>query len=418
MSFKKFNQYLLERYPTVWNTKILTVLGMSILAHLLFFVLGFGSYNPEDYRSTEFEGGLTFFHVIISILILLYWVVSMSKNNAFEDYYPTSALQLFTQFLHFFVIVFSVTTFYFSYKLGVVAYAKNNLFETELKQDIDKVNKGAIFLSNKHNSYAYNLFHQTAYSSYYNYGKFFISTDGEREEFNKYVCSVLDSPNHRQKITKILQDFLEVADKYNIRHNLTVESWLDVVYSDKQNHFGVYETIGTSQYDKGLYIESYELQYELQRKRNLFSPKFEEKVHFFLWFSLAISLALFMVRTTGLRLFLFTIVYSSLISIFVGLLILMSGLPDKSIAMIPLFVCLIIIVLPYATIIKNSDRLSGILLNMSLPAFPLALLFLLILNDDSDFSPEKVSFFFFVLTIQFVFTRTFLIKKWKGLPEA
>jgi len=39
------NKYLLERYPTIWNTHIVWVLPLALLAQVLFFIGGFFFFN-------------------------------------------------------------------------------------------------------------------------------------------------------------------------------------------------------------------------------------------------------------------------------------------------------------------------------------------------------------------------------------
>ena len=49
------NKYLLERYPTIWNTHIVWVLPLALLAQVLFFIGGFCLINDDmlkdDYYS-------------------------------------------------------------------------------------------------------------------------------------------------------------------------------------------------------------------------------------------------------------------------------------------------------------------------------------------------------------------------------
>ena len=44
---KKIEQYLLERYPSLWNTKIVWLLGIAFCAHLFFFLFVFFIHRKE-----------------------------------------------------------------------------------------------------------------------------------------------------------------------------------------------------------------------------------------------------------------------------------------------------------------------------------------------------------------------------------
>ena len=121
---KKIEQYLLERYPSLWNTKIVWLLGIAFCAHLFFFLFGFFSVNEEDFSTKYFGTIEKFFPIafllnfVISTLLLVGWLVQMSKNNAFKHFYPSNALKLFGQFVQYFLIVFASISFFISFVMG------------------------------------------------------------------------------------------------------------------------------------------------------------------------------------------------------------------------------------------------------------------------------------------------------------
>ena len=121
---KKIEQYLLERYPSLWNTKVVWLLGIALCAHLFFFLFGFFSVNEEDFSTKYFGTIEKFFPIafllnfVISTLLLVGWLVQMSKNNAFKHFYPSNALKLFGQFVQYFLIVFASISFFISFVMG------------------------------------------------------------------------------------------------------------------------------------------------------------------------------------------------------------------------------------------------------------------------------------------------------------
>lgn len=149
----KINQYLLERYPTIWNTKIVWMLLISLLIHIVFFVIGYVSHiNPESlqYRNVVgdyFTSGLVLAHIIISILLVVGWVVSLLKNNAFKNFYPSNNFKLFGQFVQYFIILFLSTTFYFSYILGFEQFVKQNYKDEDMAAKTEIINVANAFLS-------------------------------------------------------------------------------------------------------------------------------------------------------------------------------------------------------------------------------------------------------------------------------
>lgn len=158
----KTNQYLLERYPTIWNTRLVWMLLAAATLHLLFFVFGFFTLtNPEmlqERRVTNlfFENGSIFLSVIISILLVVTWIIYMFKNNAFKNFYPTTRLKLFGQFILYLVIVLSCTTFYISYQYGMKTYIASTYSEEQLNKEIEVANDAYLFLSEKLENYTLN----------------------------------------------------------------------------------------------------------------------------------------------------------------------------------------------------------------------------------------------------------------------
>lgn len=157
----KTNQYLLERYPIIWNTRILWMLATALLLHLLFFFYGYFSMsNPEslqqyDATSVFFTNGGIFIHIIVSVLLIVFWLIMMFRNNAFKSFYPTRSLGLLKQFAAYFVIVFASISFYYSFEAGLKIYIDTTYNDERFDKDINLVNRAALFFS--HNIIDYTL---------------------------------------------------------------------------------------------------------------------------------------------------------------------------------------------------------------------------------------------------------------------
>ncbi len=151
--FTKIDQYLLENYPTIWNTKIVWMLLVNVIIHILFFFIGFFSHaNPESLQTTNvisdyFTEGLIFVNLIISLLIIVVWLVMMFKNNSFKNFYPSSNHKLFFQFFQYFIIFLAATTFYYSYMAGFKLFIITKYDEVSMKKKIETINKAAPFLT-------------------------------------------------------------------------------------------------------------------------------------------------------------------------------------------------------------------------------------------------------------------------------
>lgn len=149
----QLNQYLLEKYPSLWNTKIMWMLLSAIIVHIVFFLIGFTSHqNPKSLQHSNavndyFSNGLIYINIIISLLMLVTWIILMFKNNAFKNFYPQSRLQLFFQFVQYFVIIFACITFYFSYMFGFKLFVTQKYKDDKMIKNIEIINKAAPFLS-------------------------------------------------------------------------------------------------------------------------------------------------------------------------------------------------------------------------------------------------------------------------------
>ena len=105
------NKYLLERYPTIWNTHIVWVLPLALLAQILFFIGGFCLINDDMLKDSyysiysSYEGIPLILNLIVSVLLLVGWLIYLFRNNALQHFYPLKARQLFGQFVCFFLTI-------------------------------------------------------------------------------------------------------------------------------------------------------------------------------------------------------------------------------------------------------------------------------------------------------------------------
>jgi MFS family permease len=144
---KDKNRFLLENHPTLWNTKILWMLSVSLVLHVLFYLFGILSVtNPEslqEYRviNNFFGNGVILLSIIISVLLLVVWMIAMFRNNAFKNFYPFTRVKLFKHFMSYFVIFMATTTFYYSFTLGMQTYVSISYNDERMERDIERINK-------------------------------------------------------------------------------------------------------------------------------------------------------------------------------------------------------------------------------------------------------------------------------------
>ncbi len=158
----KTNAYLLERFPTLWNTRIVWVLASSLILHLLFFLGGYfilsNVTHLHDWGAANLylKNGTVYMGIIISILQIVFWLIFLLKNNAFKNYYPTTRKKLWLHFLLYFMAFFICSTYYYSYTLGIKAYTAVHYPDEAFEKDVEAANKARIFFSHNIKNYTLN----------------------------------------------------------------------------------------------------------------------------------------------------------------------------------------------------------------------------------------------------------------------
>lgn len=236
----QINQYLLERYPTIWNTKLVWMLAIALVIHILFFIVGYishidpASLHGENAINDYFTQGMIFVHLIISVLMIVGWLVMMFKNNSFKNFYPTSKLKLFGQYLQYVVIIFVSISFYFSYMFGFRTFINQKYEDKEFQKNIELINKTYPFLSQDLELYTVEnrLFPKGFYDSYcekdsykIDVGKPYITYHDRIYQFwslytktvtkkDKYGSYIYPEPEKSQNIEDVLSDEKDKSKTY------------------------------------------------------------------------------------------------------------------------------------------------------------------------------------------------------------
>ncbi len=575
----KTNQHLLERYPLLWNTKAVWMLATALILHICFFLFGLTALmNPETLHDRSafyifFENGSVFFSIMISILMLVIWLIYLFKNNAFKNFYPTSAFALFKQFLLFFIILLFSTSFYYSYTAGVKTYIVNTYEEESVENEIALANKVAPFLSQSINDYTINnliypqpfdtlycetdedyidfssvyyqygnrnyqyyslkefivkdeeytrsfydtkdsLKHKLAYyknldsstvyylkdkvvdvtthlkttaPSYYNYSDLFY-TKTQQKLFNKNIYypirnrdindheltlakkiqktnqELLDR-NNPEEIKQLLSDYLVLLNKYSVEHNLTIDNWFNLIYTQdpfklkklirgrkkKQGYpYSNYDSEEEERYKAlitNYYIESSDLKSAFENIDEIRDTKIiSENIHIFIWISFTIAMLIFVFRLTGLRALLFSIVASGLLGIVIGLCATVFdyifSIRGKNLEFFVVYLTLFIgtFILFTALFLTNKlkKQIISVFINITLVGFvPYVFLIIGLISmhqrsrwNEIPYTQQNTeftslidyfgldwSYILLIIGILFVFLFSKTVLKWKALPE-
>jgi hypothetical protein len=405
------NKKLLENYPLLWNTKIIWMVLVNLIIHFVFFLIGYLTVNNladiksrYNLESFYFNDSALYYNLLISIIILLVWVIFYLRNNAFKSNYSFNKNMLFKQFCCILFIVFISISQFFSFKAGLTLKIRSLYDWEEVKKDINKFNKLALFLvqneddydiknkeypkpfplkiaiSNenidnvdtsktylKKDSLKYQFYHfneslwnedvkqnpslkyfdnksdfkyrivkdVSAFKAFlepslFNFSKttFEVSSDfSESDILIKFYEEIL-TKNDKYEIRTLLENGIVLADKYEIKHNLTVEKWFPIVYNPL--NFILTETISTSNPKETTHYSDYnynrKINYIVPFSKELFfdfgklddffknvyfsyHKKFDYDLFCFLiGLALFFSIVLFVFKTTTLKSVLFTVV--------------------------------------------------------------------------------------------------------------
>jgi hypothetical protein len=424
----KINNYLLEQYPLIWNTRLVWVLGVNTIVHLLFFIIGFSSINGledlKEQRSLEaffFDTSNVYYNVLISIFILLIWIIFYLRNNAFKNLYSIKKRMLFQQFcIIFLIFLISITQFY-SFKKGLTTKIKSLYSWQEVDTDIKTFNSISLFLIQHQDNYeidkkkypnpfplhvaitnkklnidnvdtskAY-IKHKGAFFQFYKIEKNVLNNDKVIGQYyydeQDFVEDILDRnvinirqfkdflfpslfnyskelfssgqdslayQNQLKKHQKILENkndseiknqlkaFISLAKKYEVKHNLDVETWFQLV-NNKPNYL-LSELINTSNpniddnfnymlgevkinnsrfgtnipYSKTLYVNLDNTDYFFKNVHNAYFPVSDIELFYFLFvFSIILSILLFVFKTTDMRTLLLSFVASLVVLVLI-----------------------------------------------------------------------------------------------------
>jgi hypothetical protein len=246
-SLKKIDEKLLLKHPIIWNTKVVWLIGVSVIFHLLFFIAGFIylsdlSVLQSRRRIQSFvEDGPMVFGIILSIVTIVLWLIYLFKNNALKGFYPSTPLKVFKELILYFVIIFFNISYYYSYTGGMQLSLLASQSKAEVQTEVDQVNRAKGFLP--FNYFDYDIKH-LIYPEPFD-SLFCITEPGKIDREKKYYTLVVGdlvreyqfvSYNHidyTRNEMRWLQDIEERKGKRFLGQNSIDESIIRYFYADK-----------------------------------------------------------------------------------------------------------------------------------------------------------------------------------------
>lgn len=147
--FAKINQYLITRYPLLWNTRIAFVLPVALLIHLFFYAAGYSNdidlkdLSVDEYFRIEV---VVLFSCLVTALLVIFWLIYYLRNNPFKSFYTVSRNYLFCEFLLIFLVFFSSNTFFLTYQQSLYDRVERNTRHVDLEKEANLFNLASRFL--------------------------------------------------------------------------------------------------------------------------------------------------------------------------------------------------------------------------------------------------------------------------------
>src|SRR5690606_39160399 len=157
---RKVNRHLLERYPTIWNTRLLWMALTALIIHIIYLAWGYGSFADIQPLHTErygefivFEGVPFFISIVLAIVLLVVWLMSLLKNNALKSFYLQTKSKIFSSFIQYIIIFFLSISFPVSYIIGYKLFLNTAFDKKELQEDYIHMVKSQVFFLDHTSSY-------------------------------------------------------------------------------------------------------------------------------------------------------------------------------------------------------------------------------------------------------------------------
>lgn len=300
--FKDIQKQLLLKYPLLWNTKFVPMIGFGFLLHLIFFGLGYLDGTIDFSNKTKFD--ISVFSVLIGILlgiiILILWLVNYFKNNSLKSFYSKSKNALFYEWFQVFFISLLLISFYLPFTFGKQLHQKSYYSLEETKKRCEIISTADIFIDasfasteidsvasglligataisvdsiEKYNeneeNYDYTrengrifkdyiLFEGKKYEEYSlvnrNIFEFSVFTEQE-DSLNERKVKLWLHNNDREKVKNLMSAYLKMISEHHLKTNLTLDKWLEITYKEPNFNKFLYITPYLDEYETNKYYD-------------------------------------------------------------------------------------------------------------------------------------------------------------------
>lgn len=277
--FKDIQKQLLLKYPLLWNTKFVPMIGIGLLLQLIFFGLGFldGTIDFSNKTKIDISVFSVLIGVLLSIIIVILWLVNYFKNNALKSFYSKSKNALFYEWFQIFCISLVLISFYLPFSFGKQWHQKSYFSLEETKKRCEIISTADIFIDGsfaeteidsvasgllvgetaisvdsivESEEYIENYDYETAtgrvhkdyilfegkkYDEYSllnrNVFEFRVFSE-EEDSLNERNVKMWLHNNEREKVKNLMSAYLKILNEHHLKANLTLDKWFEITYKE------------------------------------------------------------------------------------------------------------------------------------------------------------------------------------------
>lgn len=481
----KIQQYLLTNQPTIWNTKLVPIVLLTIAIQIAFFAFGYlATNNGINYKDGLLSGMYILVYagsLLVGLLLFIFWLLQYNRNNGLKVFYPTSNLNLYLEWICILIVCIFIGYIPNSLSQGKATKWKQAISKSDQKEAFKKLNRAQALLPSSIYNFELGVDQQPMMvgdapvnrtkfdTKLYTYEEnatspnnpieyvgpsYLYYKDNKRNSYWRYDeedAAIVEhwlKTQNKDSIRMVMQDFLDLHTKYNLKTNVDIDYWMETVYNPPL--YPVTKTIGSNEYIQNSY-SSYDDENPDNKYLNLDTlyNYYEEVNDYYsadgyskwyniitLTFALGISVLVFSSRVTSGRHWVFALLCTGVIlfvfSLLSGLILLIDdGLTFPLIMPLCWLILFVAICFAIALKVVNSKQKgkSNIYMNLAIWMIPalipwtyqIFVYFQIFVNE--NWSDTVVDFTYIMLYANIVFTlivmfpAVMLIRKWKALPE-
>ncbi|TPD72135.1 GyrI-like domain-containing protein [Flavobacterium microcysteis] len=253
--FVNIQKKLLLTHPLLWNSKIALFSILTLIFHLIFFLLGYSKGSIDFTDSNDFydygfdDTIIVFVSVLISIFMFIIWLVYYSRNNAFKSFYPKGKFSLYKEWLLILLFCILNSTFSASFFYAQDLKARNYFSEKELSKRLEIISLSSLFVEGPYRESNFiteqrnGEFVQVERDSF-QYGSRNYSLKSLVNKqlkgftyFNDKKDSLLELKgkrwlieNKKDSIQLLFKEFFKISKEHKLSSNITPEKWFELIY--------------------------------------------------------------------------------------------------------------------------------------------------------------------------------------------